>query len=587
MGGSTGDDPGSVTLAAVEETRERNAAIWEQYRAGGTLQEIADRYGISRERVRQIVRRAEEVAGIAPPRTRRATRTRRASEGERVRLRIGNLGKAVLVTGQAYQDPKDALNEFVSNAADEYAETGGRGGRVRILLRRKGKRPVIAIDDVGRGMSPDRLRQVARSLFESEKVGDDRTLGEKAIGLLAFQQLGGRCDVVSRADDSDETWTLQLQRGAPDASLVREKRRARQIAGTTVYLSELDPEVLRVLTQRKVVDYLRRRRGPALARGDYSIEVVEGHTAELVTPEEPEGMRLQIPPHPTLWGRIEFALYVAADADRRRRVAVVGRAGTTIIDDLAELDEFDRDPWTSGQVSGQIVFEALQQSAGRRAVLRDREAFPLFVDAVESVAPLVDRTIEKVRSELDVQAADRLADTLRRIFGRVLKELADLENPMRTLLGEEPGDGALLTGSGPGAPSEPTDSRSTGNGDAPMPPTLEELEPRERSGDDGSSGGDARPAPNRSRHLPSIAPDPEPGHARSRFDADGGTVLYNDRHADYLFLKDNEAALLDYLATLVAKEYVVYNNPRATSDDLGEELVRMLIRVRRHLPKRG
>jgi hypothetical protein len=30
---------------------------------------------------------------------------------ERIRLRIGNLGKAVLITGQAYQDPKDALNE--------------------------------------------------------------------------------------------------------------------------------------------------------------------------------------------------------------------------------------------------------------------------------------------------------------------------------------------------------------------------------------------------------------------------------------------------------------------------------------------
>ena len=29
---------------------------------------------------------------------------------EKVRLRIGNLAKAVLVTGQAYQDPKDALN---------------------------------------------------------------------------------------------------------------------------------------------------------------------------------------------------------------------------------------------------------------------------------------------------------------------------------------------------------------------------------------------------------------------------------------------------------------------------------------------
>jgi hypothetical protein len=39
--------------------------------------------------------------------------------------------------------------------------------------------------------------------------------------------------------------------------------------------------------------------------------------------------------------------------------------------------------------------------------------------------------------------------------------------------------------------------------------------------------------------------------------------------------------LLDYLATLVAKEYVVYNNPRASADELGKELVRTLVRVRR------
>jgi hypothetical protein len=49
---------------------------------------------------------------------------------ETVRLRIANLGKAVLVSGQAYQEPKDALNEFVSNAADEYAEADRRGARI-------------------------------------------------------------------------------------------------------------------------------------------------------------------------------------------------------------------------------------------------------------------------------------------------------------------------------------------------------------------------------------------------------------------------------------------------------------------------
>jgi hypothetical protein len=49
-------------------------------------------------------------------------------------------------------------------------------------------------------MSADRLREVVRSLFESSEAGDDRTLGKKAIGILAFQQLCARCDVVSRAN---------------------------------------------------------------------------------------------------------------------------------------------------------------------------------------------------------------------------------------------------------------------------------------------------------------------------------------------------------------------------------------------------
>ncbi len=72
---------------------------------------------------------------------------------EKVRLRIGSLAKAVLVTGQAYQDPKDALNEFISNAADEYAEAPGRrGARIRVVLRRRGRYPTVA--DRHRGARP-------------------------------------------------------------------------------------------------------------------------------------------------------------------------------------------------------------------------------------------------------------------------------------------------------------------------------------------------------------------------------------------------------------------------------------------------
>jgi hypothetical protein len=499
---------------------------------------------------------------------------------EKIRLRIGNLAKAVLVSGQAYQDPKDALNEFVSNCADEYVEAGRRGERIRILLRRRGRYPVIVVDDVGRGMSPDRLREVTRNLFESSKAGDKRTLGEKAIGVLAFQQLGGRCEIVSRTEDNPETWVLRLERGKATALLEHERRRARSAPGTTILLSDLDPDVIRVLTQRKVVDYLRSRRGPALSRGDYEIEVVEGRSSEIVLPEKPDGIRLAVPPRSTLWGRIEFALYVAPADGRNRRVAVVGRAGTSIIDDISGLDEFAGRPWDSDQVSGQIVFEALQQTAGRRALLRDREAFPVFVHAVKAIEDAVAQTLERVNREIDAQTADRLSEAIRKIFNRVLKELADLDNPMRSATGTERGEGGLLDA----ATTNEEIEEHTGR----PPPNIGDLlnRPVDAVRDD-TNIDSARPESSNSSRLPTVAPDPEPGEARSRFDPVDGIVYFNESHSDFLMVKESETMLLDYLSTLVAKEYVIYNNPRAEPSEIGEELVRVLVRVRRHTPRRS
>ncbi len=552
----------AIDRADTSALAERDLAIVELRREGATIAEIAGACGLSAERVRQIVRRAEG----STPKGRRGRAPR--ADGERVRLRIGNLAKAVLVTGQAYQDPKDALNEFVSNAADDYAEAGLVGARIRVMLRRKGVRNVIAVDDGGRGMGPDRLRGIARNLFESAKAGDDRTLGEKAIGLLAFQQLGGRCDVVSREAGSDETWTLRLQRGEASADLlarsgapVRRPARRYTSPSSTARRRGSSPSARSSTT-------CDAGEAPAIARGDYTIEVVEGHTAELVTPEEPSGVPVPVAAHDTLWGKLEFALYAAPDSVAGRRIAVVGRAGTTIIDDLCELEEFDHDPWNSGQVSGRICFEPLRQTAGRRAVLRDDEIYPVFRDAVQASEPLVRRAVERVRKEVDDATTARLSDTLRQIFDRVLKELADLENPMRTLVGDESGDGDGIA-SQPELPAE-------GSGE-PTVPSVDELEPRPPRPIEPAERPPGAAAGGRHRHLPSVAPDPHPGRARSRFDADPGTVLYNEQHADFLLVKDDEASLLDYLATLVAKEYVVYNNPRAESDDLAEELVRMLV----------
>lgn len=499
---------------------------------------------------------------------------------EIVRLRIADLRKAVLVTGQAYQEPKDALNEFVSNAADEYAEAGRRGARITVVMRRRARRPVIAVSDDGRGLAPGRLRDVARNLFESAKAGDERTLGEKAIGILAYQQLGGRCDLVSRAEGSDETWRLTLSRGEATAQLVLERRRTRPVPGTTAYISDLEPEVLRVLTMRKVVDYLRTRRGPALARGDYEIEVVEGQSAELVAPDRPSGIHLDIPPRSTLWGRLDASLWVAPRVEGvRRRVAVVGRAGTTIVDDIADIEDFACEPWTSDQVAGMVVFPPLQQSAGRRAVLRDRDVFPVFLDAVKALEPRVTAAVDRVAREVDERTSERLADEVRRIFGRVLRELDDVANPMRTALGQDPGLGALLTVLHSGGASNPTP-----NVDGEPPSLAVEHRPGREARDPGPDNQSATPT-ERSARLPTLAPDPHPGEARSRYDPGSTVVYYNASHPDYLLVKNDEGSLLEYLVQLVAKEFVVYNNPRASADAIGEDMVRMLVRLRRHIQR--
>jgi len=45
------------------------------------------------------------------------------------------------------------------------------------------------------------------------------------------------------------------------------------------------------------------------------------------------------------------------------------------------------------------------------------------------------RTLERVAREVDLSVTERLNDAVHRIFGRVLKELSDLDNPMRAAAG--------------------------------------------------------------------------------------------------------------------------------------------------------
>jgi len=188
---------------------------------------------------------------------------------------------------------------------------------------------------------------------------------------------------------------------------------------------------------------------------------------------------------------------------------------------------------------------------------------------------------EKVRAEIDRDAADRMGDQIRKIFSRVLRELDDLDNPMRTPMGDDLGEGGLLSGQRAIGDSE--SAHDSDDDDADRSPSIDELAPKPGPDQLPPLSEGAKPSNRRAKRLPTVEVDPSPGRDRSRFDAEASIVLYNQDHPDFLMLKDDEAGMLDYLATLVAKEYVVYNNPMAAPDELAEEMVRMVIRVRRHM----
>lgn len=59
----------------------------------------------------------------------------------------------------------------------------------------------------------------------------------------------------------------------------------------------------------------------------------------------------------------------------------------------------------------------------------------------------------------------------------------------------------------------------------------------------------------------------------------------DDMHPDYLAEKKNPLTQLNYVVLLTAKEYVLINNPRASDVTITEEMIKLLIRARRYMPK--
>ncbi|MDP9224524.1 MAG: ATP-binding protein, partial [Actinomycetota bacterium] len=148
-------------------------------------------------------------------------------------LQIGDIGKAIFHLGNVYEDPRDALAEFVTNSID------ARAKHVLVRLHRRGQTGSIEIEDDGEGMSRSDLRRVASSLCDSIKADDERTVGEKGIGILGFQELAANCEIVSRNLADPATHSLRVRKGSREYTISAVPKQS-LIPGTRVRLGGID-----------------------------------------------------------------------------------------------------------------------------------------------------------------------------------------------------------------------------------------------------------------------------------------------------------------------------------------------------------
>jgi hypothetical protein len=342
------------------------------------------------------------------------------------------------------------------------------------------------------------------------------------------------------------------------------------LPGTDVFLYEIDQPNVRVLAPIRLAEYFRQRRRQALARGEYQLEIKEGRERILVQPQRFTGQPFSLPQIKTAHGSIEFNLYILPPGKGWHRVALVGKGGTTILEDASELDEFACFPWNSDQVEGEITFGALKQGTGRKSIIRDEENFPAFLEAVETIKEKVSEEARRLAKVLDQKTESKLLTVLRDIWSKVLKELRDLDNPMKTPVLSKSGE------DGPGGPTETSgeaegwDDEAGGRGPKPHLPAIDPTQPTTSQ--------------QRFRSLPNLLPDTLPNQYRSRFQ--DGIIFYNDQHPDYLMVKSDSIAKINYLMSIIAKEYVLWNFSGASGAELTEEMIRLMTRARKHLPAR-
>lgn len=472
------------------------------------------------------------------------------------KLDFPNKANVILILGEVYHDIRDALAEFITNADDAKATA------IMIMSERGGKRSKITISDNGHGMNLEVLKTVPVSIGDSMKKFDRDTVGEKGIGILGFQAIADKCEIISRDEAEEATHKLTLWAGKDDY-LIEFLADVRPFAGTDVVLSGLKAEKMRAFAQASLVNWLKQKFRMDLINNKYRLDVIERTKQVPVLPDAYKGEPFYIRNVDTKFGRANLDLYISPRA-RTLKVRIAHK-GRLAIDDIATLSGFEHDPWIAGKVQGEITCDFCKQTSGRRGFVQDRKKWPVWVNAVQSIEGQLQREINRLMEE-DRRITDaKMYKRLDSAFSKALKEFEQME--------------AFAT-------------RFVHAGGQEVEGTAGDRTVRGVAGGRQGRGGGKRavkPARSITRALSGKGFNwdetefHDAPHLHSRFSEKMQLIEINTLHEDYKRETREEESKLKYLAKLGSKEIILYNHPDIGGENQLEKMIQLELCVLRHL----
>lgn len=483
-------------------------------------------------------------------------------------LEIRDIDKALFHLGNVYEDPRDALAEFVTNGIDAGAH------QILVRLHRRGATGRIEVEDDGSGMTQLDLSRVAHSICDSIKAYDEKTVGEKGIGILGYQELAEECAIVSKGEASPETNTLCLHRGRRDFEIVRTEGSARRVVpGTSVQLLRIDKQRMRQFSLAKVEDHFKKKFRMHLTRGDVRITLVEGKEARHVQPDSYKGFPFYVDQVRTPHGDVRFSLFVVPGG--RSETVAVYHKGNLVVGDITELDEFQGDPWTSGKVAGEITNDFNKVTTGRTGFMHHRAKWAAWVNAIKGIEAQLAAEVDRLSQEATDEANRQMHKRIREAFLKALAELpafGGITAPVADPAGE---------------PTEGLVSPQT---------VLVEL-PESEDGKDTKTKKRDKPVLEPSDQLTKARAGvgfnliEEPfyslPHLHSDFDARTVVIRVNNIHPDYVRETDTAERKESYLIRVIAKEMTLHEYPETDPQNLLEKLLDLELAARRCLAAAG